>query len=253
MKRVWKVLAVTAVAMVIAESPAALAEEAHFYAAGYGWLAGVDGDGSDGNTFDLDNTLGLSDGEVHTGFDLFARFGRHRVLAAWSGGEYDESDRVSGTLGFGGRTFGAGTVDSEVELTRQRLMYGFSFVTTSMLDSGVLVGSDGYEISTTLSQSGVGSEAQEIDSLAPAIGLNLGIRPPVLPFRFYFEAVFSSGDYSGTDTTLTDACAVFDWYIVPKLFGVQAGYRLYDLEAEDDGVVMDYSFAGPFAGLVFRL
>lgn len=248
-------IALSVAAIALSSGATALAEEAHIYVAAYGLRAGLSGTGDAGGHYSLDNTLGVSGSDNHTGMDLFGRIGRHRVLLGWSHGTHDGSDSVGGNLSFDGRVFGGGTVRSRVELTRRRLMYGFSFVQSSMLDFGVLVGSDGYKATTTLSQSGVGSRELAIDSPAPALGLDVGIRPPVLPLRFYVEAVFSGGEVGGTDTTLTDFTATVDWYVVPKLFGVQGGYRYYDLTADDSDAHarFDYRFDGPFLGLVFRL
>jgi hypothetical protein len=214
------VTAVTA-AMVLAGAGAVRAEEAHIYIAPHAWFADL----SDGADFDRD---------VHPGFDFLARLGRHRIVAGATSGE-NESDAAN----------------ADVELKRARGFYGFSFVNTSLLDIGFLVGADTYDVTVK-----AGGSEVSVDSPAPAVGLSLGIRPPVVPIRLYVEAVYSSLEISDVDTTLLDAYASFDWYLIPvvKVFGVQVGYRYYDLEAEDkeQGVKIDGKFQGPFAGIVLR-
>jgi hypothetical protein len=238
-----------------------VAEEAHFHIVPHALFKDLSGNGfatgsgaTQGTDYDLDNDLDAGGTDLHLGLDLFGRFGRHRVVAGYSLGDHSGDSSLSGNLNFSGAPFTAagGDVESEIELTRRRLLYGFSFVNLSMLDFGVLVGSDGYEVTTLVSQGGTDRKV-ELDSIAPALGLNLGIRPPAVPLRIYVEGVFSSGKISDVDTTLTDAYVALDWYII-GLFGLEFGYRYYDLESDDTDqeATFEYRFAGPYAGLVFK-
>jgi len=211
-------------AATLALAPVALAEEAHIYLAPHVWSVEPGGNAV-ADSFDDD---------LHYALDFHARLGRHRIIAGASSGE-NTSDPLNATI----------------ELDRARAFYGFSFVNMSLVDFGGMIGLNSYK--ATFVQPGPDSD---IDSPAPSVGVNFGIRPPIIPIRLYVEAVVSSGEFSGVDTKLTDAHASFDWYLIPifKTFGVQVGYRYYDLDAEDKdtGLKFEAKFKGPYAGLVFR-
>ncbi len=229
--------AVTAVVF-LAAAGAARAEEAHIYIAPHAWFGDLSGDGAAGplptDRFDVADDLEADGVDLHLGFDALVRLGRHRIVVGVSSGEHDGD-----------------ALNSSIEIERARLFYGFALVNMKIFDLGVLVGADRYKVTTEAGGSGF-----DLDAPAPAIGVHLGIRPPVIPLRFYAEAVFSSWEISGVDTTLTDAYAALDWYLIPvvKLFGVQVGYRLYDLESEDTDTKerATYKVQGPFAGVVLR-
>jgi hypothetical protein len=262
----WTVLLAAAALAALAAATTARAGEAHIYISPQAGFPSLSGDGStrDGavtgpQDFGVDQTLDAANRDVHLGFDFLARLGRHRIVAGYSHGTHDGENKLPDDLQFDNLLFNAGSnLKSEIKLTRRRAFYGYSFINSGMLDVGVLVGGDGYDVSTQMSQSGVGSKKAKIDSPAPALGLNLGLRPPVLPLRFYAEMVYSSLKISGVDTKLTDGYAVLDWYLIPvvKLFGVQAGYRYYDLDAVKDKSgkrrEFNYKIQGPFVGVVFR-
>jgi len=217
----------------------ARADEAHLYFAPQAWFAVPNGNGASGpgaaGRFDVADDLKADNADVYTGFDFLARLGRHRIVGGFSDGKVD-GDRLN----------------SSIDLRRQRLFYGFSFVSAGLLDVTGLVGGDGYKVRTKFA----GQTKADLDSPAPAVGISVGVRPPVVPIRFYAEAVHSSLKVSGVDTTLTDAYVSIDWYFIPivKLLGFQAGYRYYDLHSQDkgSGERSDYKYRGPFAGLVFR-
>jgi len=238
MRRAWSFILVVPIVL-LAAGAASRGEEAHIYVAPHAWFADLSGDGASGkgsaNAFDLGNDLGADGRDVYPSLDFLARLGRHRIVLGYSHGSVD-GDRLR----------------SSVDLNRQRVFYGFSFINLNVLDVTALIGSDGYKLKTKAS----GSTLADLDSSAPAIGLSVGIRPPALPLRFYGEIVRSSWKVSGVDTKLTDAYVAVDWYLIPvfKIFGLQAGYRSYSLNAEDtgSGEKSDYKYHGPFAGLVFR-
>ena len=259
MKREWRWAGLVAALVLAAFTPGAFAEEAHVYVAAHASYPELSGDGLTAGTgvtaYDVEETLDAGGSDLHLGLDIFGRFGRHRLVAGFSQGEHEGENSLSQAFGFDGQLVTSGDFDSKIDLSRRKLLYGFAFVNSGMVDFGVLVGSEGYDLSTKLSQFGSSREVQ-IDSPAPAIGLNFGVRPPVVPLRLYGEVVYSSLEISDVDTTLTDATVSLDLYIIPvlKLFGFQAGYRYYDLEAEDkaQGAKFNYKFQGPFAGVVLR-
>ncbi|MBI3449246.1 MAG: hypothetical protein HY049_10065 [Acidobacteria bacterium] len=229
----------TAAGLLLGAAAIAGAGEAHLYFAPGAWIAKAEGDGATGKPgggFNVADDLAADGVDSYPGIDFLARLGHHRIVGGYSDGKVN-GDKLG----------------SSIELRRQRLFYGYSFLSAGVLDVTALVGGDGYDVKTKAAK----STAAHIGSPAPAVGLSIGIRPPIVPVRFYAEGVYSSMKISGVDTRLTDLSASFDWYFIPvvKLLGFQIGYRVYDLKSHDTGTgeKSNYRFRGPFAGLVFRI
>src|SRR5258708_5976079 len=167
MRRGWMISGALVTLILLSGLASARADEAHLYFAPQAWFAVPNGNGASGpgaaGGFDVADDLKADNADVYTGFDFLARLGRHRIVGGFSDGKVD-GDRLN----------------SSIDLRRQRLFYGFSFVSAGMLAVTGLVGGDGYKVRTKFA----GQPTAALDSPPPPTPIPLTAPPPPPPLPF---------------------------------------------------------------------
>lgn len=237
----------------------ALAGEARFYLAPYGYASRLTGDArvSDaaaGTQFDLEDTLGVEPRDNILGVDGFVKILGSRINFGYSQSGHDGEERLDQTFTFNDQTYVVGDqIRTEFDLKRYKLMYGYDF-SLKVVNVGILVGVHGIDVDARVRSEISGIEEEEnLRGAIPAVGLTLGIHP-IKQLAIHAEASGLALTISGVKVKLIDGFAGVDWLFVTKL-GVKAGYRYFTLDAEDEGDLdsLNLSQSGPFAGIALHL
>ena len=233
------------------------AGEAHLYLAPYYFDSRLTGDGrvsdgTSGSDFDLEDTLGIEPGETARGIDGFVSFLGNRIEFSYSSVNMEGRQDLAEDLVFDGTTFpDQEKIESEVDLTRYKLMYGFHF-DLKVVNVGFVVGAHLVDIDARVS--GAGSEEEKsLRVPVPVVGATLGIHP-ISRLAIHAEVSGFSITVSGVEAKLVDGYAGLDFLFLPH-FGVTAGYRYFLLDAKDDDEEDDIDLVqrGAYAGLVLHL
>ncbi|HKY33002.1 MAG TPA: hypothetical protein VJV23_10725 [Candidatus Polarisedimenticolia bacterium] len=238
----------------------AAAGEAHLYLAPYLQQARLTGDamltggeGPAGTQLDLEETLGVDPEQDVRGVDGFFKLAGSRIEFSYAQAAIDERSRLAEQVIINGTTFAADErIDSEIDLTRYKLMYGFDF-SFKVVNVGFLVGGHLIDVEAVVESSSGALEEQDLRVPIPVVGATLGIHP-VSRLAIHAEVSGFSATVSGVEATLLDGFAGVDVLFIPKL-GVSLGYRYFafDAEDEDEQDAVDITQRGPYVGLALHL
>jgi hypothetical protein len=237
----------------------ALAGEARFYLAPYGYASRLTGDaqvsdGAVGTQFDLEDTLGVEPRENILGVDGFVKLLGSRINFGYSQSGHEGEERLDQTFTFNDQTYIVGDrIRTDIDLKRYKLMYGYDF-SLKVVSVGILVGVHGIDVDARVRSGISGLEEEEnLRGAIPAVGLTLGIHP-VKKLAIHAEASGLALTISGVKVKLIDGFAGLDWLFLTK-FGVKAGYRYFTLDAEDEDELdsLNLRQCGPFAGIALHL
>ena len=249
MKRLFILLAL----INLLASPA-LADETFSFKAGYlalspsGDIAVSDG-GLTGTVVDLEDDLTLADSE-----DYFAeaalQLGAFRLFAAYLPINFSGDGVLTRDISFNGETFVLGSrVESDVNIDIYEA--GLAWFLVNIDDMPVRI-QFGPEMAVKYVDARVelqNSTYSESDSVGVPIP-TLGARGRVA-IADYLSVVGRVGYLKYSGSSFLDADAQVELSPVP-LVGLFAGYRYLDIDVDDNDVLINATFAGPYAGALVR-
>jgi len=205
--------------------------------------------GSTGTTVDVKGDLGLRD-EAFGEARLAWRFGeswQHRLRLGYLPIRYSGSNRISQDIEFGGRTYTVNTVvDSRLEMDYWRLDYRYDFLRGPGGRVGLQVGLLVFDVEASLSSAGVQTRAT-VQAPIPALGL--GIHLTALPLVDVLGEIngMSLGQYG----RVVDAELAVGVHVFPFVW-ILGGYRVVDIQGEQDDDKANVKISGPFLGVQGR-
>ena len=165
--------------------------------------------------------------------------------------KYEGTGVMTQTIKFGLETFTASTpVTSTLDLnhTDIALFWSLPFLKTATADTlNVELGLNARLVDVDASISASGQyESKSVSATIPMVYLGAQITPTD---SFSIEAEYRG--ISTGDNEYTDVMAMLKYKPIP-LFYISGGYRSESLKLDEEGVVSDIEFKGPFAELGFR-
>ena len=241
----------------------AAASEGKFFAAQINyWANTLEGTGrtvgdilGPGTPYDLEETLGIAEDDKLPAADLWFNFGRSSFLLSYYDATHSGEDVLDSDLVFEDTLFPSGSaVASEFDVSLAKLQYNLRVVDDDVVGFGFLVGADLLEGEGRVT-SAVASPvtSTEFSDPIPVLGLNLTIKIPATGLTLYFEGSGMDSSVIDVGGRAIDAQARLTWYILEGPFGLSAGYRYVQMDAdlEDEGN-LDLEQAGYFAGIAVR-
>jgi hypothetical protein len=207
----------------------------------------VDSDGRTGTTLNLKDKLGVGDESFPT-FEVFAGGGRHHLSFRYTPLEYSGTTTLTAPVTFDGKIF-IGNVDSELKLRMLDLEYNYDFIDMENILAGFsfsVIGRIKYiegEAKMNAPNTGI-TAAYKGRAPIPMVGLgtHIGLLARILELRANVTGVTYSGNY------LYEAMA--DLSLTPFPFlDIHAGYKVIRLKIDQDDLLVDSQFAGPYIGL----
>jgi len=239
------------------------ASEGSFFAAQINyWANSLDGEGRTvgdtlgaGTPFDLEDTLGIVEDDKLPAADLWFNFGRSSFLLSYYDATHSGESVLDADLVFADTLFPSGaSVDSEFVMSLAKLQYNFRFIDDDVVGFGLLVGADLLEAEGRVASSASsGVAGTEFSDPIPMLGLNLTIRIPDTGLTLYFEGSGMNASLIDVGGSALDAQARLTWYLLEGPFGLSAGYRYVqaDADLEDEGS-LEVEQAGYYAGIAVR-
>ena len=212
--------------------------------------AAIEDNGIPGTTFDLENTLGVTDDDTSTQARVWFRWGkRNRLFFDYFDPNHEGEATLAQPLVFHGALFIPGeTVNTTMEMELIQARYRYHFLNLKVFEFGLGFGLNQASLKMDLAGSASGTESLDEKVPFPTIAGGLVIKPlPGLHIRA--EADWFSGSEGGDKADFLDYRAQIEWYFL-HFFGVFGGYRSvhFDVTTEDFGKA-DLTYAGPYAGL----
>ncbi|MFC1709692.1 hypothetical protein ACFL2J_06530 [Candidatus Omnitrophota bacterium] len=204
-----------------------------------------------GTDIDLVDDLGMGAEDFpevrlkwNTGPNSMLRFAYTQV-------SYGGDKNIERTITFAGQTYTVGALtSSELEVNYYRLGWAWQFINIAddTIKAGLLLDAKAFMLDVSLDAPSLGfSEAEDFAIVLPTIGgildINLGEK-----LNLFFEA---SGLPSAGYGHLYDA-EIGIKFIPIKNLSIIAGYRVIDIELEDDNNYGEMDITGPFFGATFR-
>ena len=239
------------------------ASEGSFFAAQINyWANSLEGTGRTvgdtlgaGTAFDVEETLGIVDDDKLPAADLWFNFGRSSFLLSYYDATHAGESVLDADLVFEDTLFPSGTaVASEFDLSLAKLQYNVRLVDDDVVGFGLLVGADLLEGEGRVTSSVASPVAEtEFSEPIPVLGLNLTIKIPETGLTLYFEGSGMDSSVIDVGGRALDAQARLTWYLLEGPFGLSAGYRYVQVDAdlEDEGS-LDLEQAGYYAGIAVR-
>jgi len=212
--------------------------------------ATIDDNSVDGTTFDVRDTLGVTDDDTSTQARAWFRWGkRNRLFFDYLDANHEGNAGLSQPLVFHGTTFNAGEeVDTKMQMTLLQARYRYHFLNLKVFEFGLGFGVNQASLKMDLTGSATPTETLDDSVPFPSVAGGLVIKPlPGLHIRA--EADWFSGSEGGDKADFLDYRAQIEWYFL-HFFGLFGGYRSvhFDVTTEDFGHA-DLTYAGPYAGL----
>lgn len=214
-----------------------------------GKFAGENGGVSTEVDFDDDLDFDSSDGIIAEGA---VQLGPFRLSVGYLPLDFSGEGTLSEDITFEGETFTAGTdVTSDVEMNIYDLGFAFHLLN---VDDGPVRLQLGPELAVKIAdidmsvRETTGALSERIDVTVPVP--TIGARGRVA-FGDYFGVVGRAGYLEVRGNSFLDADVQVEFSPVP-LVGVFAGYRYMNIDVDESGVVLDSTFAGPYAGVMVR-
>jgi hypothetical protein len=203
-----------------------------------------------GTTFDVRDTLGVTDDDTSTQARAWFRWGkRNRLFFDYFDANHEGNAGLSQPLVFHGATFNAGEeVDTKMQMELIQARYRYHFINLKVFEFGLGFGVNQASLKMDLTGTTTPTESLDESVPFPSVAGGLVIKPlPGLHIRA--EADWFSGSEGGDKADFFDYRAQIEWYFL-HFFGVFGGYRNvhFDVTTEDFGHA-DLTYAGPYAGL----
>lgn len=254
MLSIYRFLSLIALISVLA-SPA-LADEIFSLKAGYLALnpsgdVAVSADGLTGTVLDVEDDLGIDDSE-----DLFVeaalQLGSFRLFAAYLPLSFSGNSVLTQDINFNGETFfQSSRVESEVDIDIYEA--GLAWYMINIDDAPVRI-QFGPEIAVKYVDARV--ELRDNDYVLSEAD-SFGIPVPTLGARARVGVADYLGVIGRVGYTKYDGNSFLDFdgqvELSPiPLVGIFAGYRYLDIDVDDNDILIDATFSGPYAGALVR-
>lgn len=234
----------------------ALADELLSLKAGYAKLTPkgefeVSDAGLVGTSIDFDDDLGFDDSE-EVSLEVGLQLGAFRLFAAYLPVSFSGNGTLTKSINFSGETFTVGSqVSSDVKLDIYEA--GLAWYLVNIDDAPVRV-QLGPEIAVKYVDADIKMQADLLDlDESEKIGApipTIGLRGRVAMADFLGIAG-RVGYLAYDDNSFLDVDAQVELSPLP-LVGIFAGYRYLDVDVDEDDVVIDASFDGPYVGALVR-
>lgn len=211
----------------------------------------VSADGLTGSAIDIEDDLGIVDGDDYF-VEAALQLGDFRLFAAYLPINFSGDSVLTRDISFNGETFfGSSRVRSDVDIDLYEA--GLAWYVINLDDMPVRI-QLGPEIAVKYVDAQV--ELREYVS-----GLNesesVGVPVPTLGARArvaiadYLSVVGRVGYLQYGGNSFMDVDAQIEFSPIPMV-GLFAGYRYLDIEVDESDVLIDATFAGPYAGVLVR-
>jgi outer membrane protein len=247
-----RILLLTAVLPLMAAVPAHAFPGFEVGARGVYWFPDLSGDvqtfagGIEGTKFDVKDDLGVGDEDFPSG-EAFVRIGRLHFRVGYTPVEYDGNKQLTRQIVFDGETFDVNeNVVSNLDLDMidgeaQFDLIQPDFVATNF-NLGIIVKVK-YVDGTVELRSTTATETMDFQAPLPMVGLAAGVG--FLNNMLRADARVSGIAYSGNHLYEGDIYASFS----PLPFvSIQGGYRLIDMEIDEDDIEVTLKLKGPYVG-----
>lgn len=204
----------------------------------------VDAAGVVGTTVDFDSDLGLDD-EDFVSIEIFFGGGNHHFSLAYTDIDFSGQETLSRTIVFNGQTYVFNSVvDSTIEYQMVDFCYQYDFLDLENVLAGFSLGSvlqvkylDG---DVNLYTTGV-DEKEDFVLPVPLLGLNLhmGILADILEARVRGTGITYSGN------NMYELTGDISYTPVPFV-DIHGGYKFFNIDFDEDDVLLNYDMAGPF-------
>jgi len=207
----------------------------------------VDNSGIVGTKIDLREDLGI-DNEAYPWVDVFVGIGRHHLTFSYLEANYEGSQYLSDQIIFNGEVYNFNElVNSKIDYKTYDFMYQYDIVDWENILAGFSLGVVGrvkYIEGEVGLASTTQSTKQEFTAPIPLLGANfhMGLLADILEARVLLTAM----GYSGNNCV--DGQVEVSLTPLPFI-DINAGYRLFYLNAEIDDLTFDFGTAGPYVGL----
>ncbi|GAB4168478.1 MAG: hypothetical protein Tsb0017_27420 [Geothermobacteraceae bacterium] len=243
-------------ALLLAASPA-VADEMVAVKAGYLMLSpegkvAVD-QLSINDQIDLETDLGFDDSENYF-VEAAVQFGDFRFGLAYVPLEFEGTGVLTRSINFNGQTFDANAATTS-DVTIDLLDAGLTWYLVNVDDLPVRV-QVGPELSVKVVQAEAtlrgevgglaATETESVDAPVPTIGARARIG-----FSDLLSVTGRVGYLEYDDNSLLDADAQVEFSPIPMV-GIFGGYRYLDVDVDEQGVFIDATFSGPYAGAFVR-
>ena len=232
------------------------ADELFSFKAGYLKLS-PDGDfavsagGLEGTKVDMDDDLGFDDSEDFI-LDAALQVGPLRLLGGYLPIEFSGDGTLTEDIAFNGEVFPAGTdVKSDVDIDIYEAALAWHLINFDDLPTRVQLGPElsvkYIDASLDMKDRTSGLKVSESISVpVPTIGLRGRVA-----MADFFGLVARAGYLEYDGNSFLDLDAQVEFSPIP-LVGLYAGYRYLDIDVEEDDVIIDASFDGPYVGALVR-
>lgn len=211
----------------------------------------VSSQGLSGTSVEFDDDLGFDESEnlfLEAGLQL----GAFRLFAAYLPLSFSGDGTLAKEINFNGETFGVGSrVDSDVDLDIYEAGLAWHIINFDDLPVRVQFGP---EVAVKYVDADVSMEedifgTRESESVGVPVP-TVGVRGRVAMADF-LGVVGRAGYLEYDDNSFLDVDAQVELSPLPMV-GVFAGYRYLDVDVDDDSVVIDATFDGPYVGALVR-
>ena len=209
----------------------------------------VTADGLTGTVIDVDDDLRLDDSD-EIFLDAGLQLGSFRLSLSYLPVSSSGSGLLSRDIDFNGQTFPVNSqINSDLEIDIYEAGVAWYLVNLDDLPARIQLGP---ELSVKYIDASVAiadpstSTSDSVQIPLPTVGLRGRVA------FADFVGITARGNYMGySDNSLLDVDAQIELSPIP-LVGVYLGYRYLDVDFDEDDVVIDVTFDGPYAGALFR-
>lgn len=213
----------------------------------------VDGDNLPGTETDFASVLGLDSEtlpELHYDLKLL---GPVHLVGSYFSSSFQGDEILEESVTFDDIVYSVSEqVRSSVELDLGKVAASFSVLNFKRLGLGLMVGVNLMNLKSQLESPIGGTSTKEVSGPLPVVGVNLRLQP-LRKLAIYAEVSGFSLDAGGVDATSLDGVVRVEYYLNPWI-GVTGGYRILDLNVNDDDFgSLDFKQDGAQLGMIFRL
>jgi len=234
------------------------ADELLSFKAGYQTLKpdgkfAVSGSGTTGTEVSFDGGLDFDDSRDYY-LEAALQLGSFRLFGAYQPVSFSGSGVLSENLSFNGETFVGGShIDSDVDLDIYEAGVAWYLVNVDDAPARLQLGPElavkyvnaHIEMAGTTAD-GFESETETVRAPVPTIGLRGRVA-----LADFLDLVGRVGYAEYSSSSFLDVDAQVEFSPLPMV-GVFAGYRYLDVDIDDDDVIIDASFDGPYVGALIR-
>jgi hypothetical protein len=200
-----------------------------------------------GRTFDVVETLGVEDETITEGVLTFYTGDKNKIRISYFKADYDGSQNVTETVTFLGQSYSVGTkVNTRLDIAYARLGYlfysgdeGEKFRVGGIVELKAI----DFDIALEAPAFPALNKTESVIGALPAVGVSLELRP--------YEGVLMYAEFSGISDGGTYGHFVEGEAGVKYTMGnfsVSAGYRMFEMKAENDLDFFELEMSGPFFG-----